>query len=121
MNIDQLKDKYKYEFFPKIREELIKLGTEKPDFVYNTDPDNTSCCYDGPAMDFNENPVGPECSGCIIGQALQRLGWDDLVELDFSGYVYQLIADCPTDITDVQVAQDSGTPWGQAIKLVSGS
>lgn len=118
MDIYELRIRYGNSLFPRIREELINIAHEQPDFVYNPDPDNYGCNYNGPARN-HLNLNGPECSGCIVGQALQRIGWDDPSELEYDGYVEALIPGCPNDITEVQTKQDSGLSWGDAVAGVT--
>jgi hypothetical protein len=107
----------------QVKAEVIKLGQEQPDFVYNpnynleSNPDNLSpfCFYNKGAID------GPECNGCIFGQALQRLGVP-IKRLDgvYDSINYLLsdlgITGDVGDLVKVQAAQDIGTSWGEATK-----
>jgi len=115
------------EFLSALKSEVIKLGTENPDFIYN--PGNLGLCsYNGPAYRTNNtdwlNPikktVGPECKGCIFGQALQNMGWNPEEEL--IGSISTVLRNHEFHYTkldvfqEIQNDQDKGLSWGEAIK-----
>lgn len=94
--------------------EVRRLADEKPDFVYPRPPGG-SCKY----TPDNEQP------GCIFGQALSALGWRfALPEIEghgIAGALQRLNIDTPPRQTrwcaEVQIAQDGGQPWGEAVQL----
>jgi len=109
-------------FFDALKQEVIKLGTENPDFVYNTS--GVGRCYYNRGSD-----TGPGCKGCIFGQALQNMGWDDKYELFIEMNLVRLFTNLISDniitydshFLVVQQLQDEGHSWGEAIKtLLSG-
>lgn len=118
MKLNDVVKKYKNEseFIDSFRYQLVKLGAENPDFVYN--PNQQMCHYNSGA----EN--GPECKGCIIGQALQNMGWNDPDELANKSTVDDLFnslirSDFMSEdsvFNAVQNYQDSGFTWGKAIQ-----
>lgn len=100
--------------------ELRKLMDEQPEFVYTFVDPNTSrpkisgCYYDrGPSDDPDK------CSGCIFGQAFQRLGiprenLDEFSVTNFTGDGTS-ISDFPKGPEywgRVQTLQDAGAKWG---------
>lgn len=119
MKLNDVVNKYKneVEFFDALKNELIKLGTENPDFIYNPNGADT-CHYDC----GTEN--GPECKGCILGQALKNMGWSDQNELTVQLLICELFDQLvkPDLVTEddefmaVQTLQDSGIAWGKAIQ-----
>lgn len=99
------------EFVKAVEQELLKLMEEKGDFVYG---DGKSICS------YNKGPANDpdKCSGCIFGQALQNLGWDDKEELDMDGYIDEvcdnlLDYDVPEYWVEIQKEQDTGSSWGE--------
>lgn len=122
--------------------ELQALAAERPDYVYlqpvlgvlpNGDPD-TRCAYFDPV---DKTP------SCVIGHLLARhgVGADDLVLSEPVEYKGMRYTDLNTDagvrvlahagvieidrlgveiLEDVQVAQDCGIPWGQAVQSALG-
>ena len=105
----------------QVKAEVIKLGQEQPDFIYNPAYDplefSISCFYTEGAKD------GPECNGCIFGQALQNLGVP-LEKLETTQTIEFLLSDLGIAVTTeeshhlrkVQEQQDTGKTWGEAIK-----
>lgn len=108
--------------------EVRKLAAERPDFNYKAQPglepsDMGGCSYVG------RDRYDPEGEGCIIGQALARLGvnHDDLVEREgnlASTAIQRLLGQVVTDVDDfdedrwldaVQGNQDAAHPWGIAV------
>lgn len=110
-----------------IAQEVVRLGKENPDFVYNSPLKSGECVY-----------VSGGEGSCIVGQALINLGVDidilkasdyALVELgdgDMASSVIDKVLDVEDDdsdliyyIDDVQREQDQRTPWGAAIVNLS--
>lgn len=116
----------------ELKAEVIRVAAEKPDYVYALkDPKNsTSCTY--------QRDGEPSC---IVGHALHRLGVspDLLVEFDTTYELGMSVGDLfenfpqilddevedpdewteegPVEfLTRVQIGQDSGIAWGQAVK-----
>lgn len=111
----------------QVLDEVIRLGTEHPDVVYEKSGlDQVGfCSYIGPA-------TGPG-EGCIIGQALQNLGWSikELERIENNerysragaaiGHIAARVFKSPDrNVIDrlgvIQGNQDGGAPWGEAIK-----
>jgi len=101
-------------FIELVETELRRLAKEKPDFIYNPSGKNVGCSYTGAATN------GPECDGCIFGQAFQRLGVDreDLKEctLVISHELRARGFESPKIWLTIQGNQDTGKSWGEAIK-----
>lgn len=122
MTLKEISDYYGSEFLTALYDEIIRLSKESPLFVYFVDKDlglHNPCFYN------RGMPNGPVCDGCLIGQALQRLGWDDKIEMDYYGPVSDLfikyIGNCVvtqslfSKIERAQELQDNGNPWGKCI------
>lgn len=131
------------EFDKQLIDNILRLCDENPDFVYvdrsNLPDDNTQgpwkvyCKYFGPATIRKESKsdgkmieeiVGPNCRGCLIGQALQCMGWtrediDPETEISASdllrSYCDPIIRRI---VSKAQSLQDYGTNWGQIAKTV---
>ena len=125
MKLDEIVKKYPTpdDFTKAVEEQLLLLAKEHPDFKYNTSGYTVTCRYDGPATIGGEI-VGPECKGCIFGQALQNLGWDDKAEMrsgaTIDGLVYWL--DNQQQLMkwrSIQNEQDTGKTWSEAVSLLS--
>jgi hypothetical protein len=114
-------------FLTDLRNKIYVLIEQNPDFVYvyRTEKEG-HCNYNGPATDEQGKNVGPDCSGCLIGQALQSMGWNDPEELNFFGSVFELIRDIGSvnlapsnsilqDIRSTQRKQDRGYPWKMCV------
>lgn len=127
MNLNEIIEKYETtdEFVETLKQEVIKLGTENSNFIYN--PNNAGrCFYNGPAakisVDGNKTIVGPECKGCIFGQALQNMGWTDEHELSDTVSLRAILhnrniySETGTLLSIVQCRQDSGNSWGASIR-----
>jgi hypothetical protein len=110
------------DFFEKLRKEVVRLADENPDFRYNTSDHVVLCSWNGPAIDGNKL-AGPDCKGCIFGQALQNMGWDDEDEMNKTNSIRdlltetELIKSCDESeiilelFSDTQNSQDSGYTW----------
>lgn len=107
----------------KIREEVIRLGTEYPEALYirpNTKPnENQGCYYD--RGDVQNGP--PDKQGCIFGQALQNLDPEFLQSkwavkrIGISELLFTLYGiSCPQSFNTCQGRQDDRNTWGDAIK-----
>ena len=131
MNLKEVVAKFdsELEFVKQLAVEVVKLGDENPDFIYNTSGRISGCHYNGPATLKTGNsstPIqaGPDCSGCIFGQALQNMGWDHDYEMKSTKTISGLIYDFGKTSFDfdylnrVQMRQDEGQSWGEAIILL---
>lgn len=116
MIILELIDKHGKSFVSVVEDELRRLAAEKPDFIYKDKGGQGICRYNGPASRGGV-VFGNPCTGCIFGQALQNLGWDDSSEMNYVGPIYGLIKDTPIPSTwsDVQRSQDRGDTWSKAV------
>ena len=104
---------------PKFEAVLRQLASEKPDFRYvELGAGAADCRYDGPAVGSDGKAIGNPCSGCIFGQAFQREGvthglmttepiW--LITNDLNGFTRDRW-------NELQMSQDTGDTWGEAIK-----
>ena len=97
----------------EVERELRALAEEQPDFVYCLAA--SSCCYN------QGSPEGPDCSGCMFGQAFQRLGvarnHEDLEckdDIESLGYFHHDVRP-PDSWLTVQSRQDSGFTWRDAV------
>lgn len=95
MKLKEVVEKYSSpeEFIKAVNRELIALAEENPDFVYAPEVIPKSdfynrCSYNSGAKIINKKDESvthvkyeTECTGCIFGQALQRMGWDNKSEL----------------------------------------
>jgi hypothetical protein len=102
----------------KVRE----VAAERPTYVYNNEgmSEYTSSCF----YRHGENRDRP---GCIVGQALDRLGYvvPTVMEGSHATSVLHEIFGVPSDseieakvrwVRNVQRAQDAGRSWAQAVK-----
>jgi hypothetical protein len=105
----------------QIKEAVIEIANEKPDYIYPEDLRNSGCRY---AVDGKPS--------CIVGHALAKVGIDiGVIEtLDIDGGIpaHYLSSKLPEFIEDndeegsmaflqeVQSSQDNGSPWGEAVK-----
>lgn len=102
----------------------IEVAEERPDHKYREKADpQTLCSY---LYDAN-NKVGPG-TGCLVGQALRRVGFgfQDLLSVEgatAAGALERLFLPGEVDeadllvhaLTDAQAMQDQGAAWGEAI------
>lgn len=131
MKLNEIIDKYSTpdDFIKAVEEQLLLLAKEQPDFRYNTTGLTVNCRYNAGAVILNFNsdelkPAGPDCKGCIFGQALQNLGWDDARELSTSSTIDFLL---PVSVNphrtlmwrSIQSEQDRGKTWSEAVSLLS--
>jgi hypothetical protein len=116
-SIKDIQEKLGENFVKAVNNELRKLADENPQFVYN--PNGVGRCqYNGPARDVSDAMVGPDCKGCIFGQALQRLGWDDSEEMGVFQPINELIPECPSYWNGIQQDQDRGKTWEGSIQII---
>ena len=124
---------FQREFAQQLIQEVLNLAKKYPNFIYNPTRKGY-CVYNGPAKDIDEKIVGPECKGCIFGQALQNMGWNDLDEMKSPSSIEGLLRihggikymedlnqnpDDPSrkmisELGNVQINQDEGKSWSQA-------
>lgn len=133
MKLGEIAEKHGDKFFEVVEVELRKLAAEQPDFRYKTVNGSGSCRYNGPCRASKRDSagkwadaelLGSDCSGCIFGQALQRLGWDDERELKvvagiidvLTGFVgIEAIENRTLKWSTVQLLQDTGSTWAEAV------
>lgn len=103
----------------QIDNELRKLMTEQPNFQYAKGRPVGCFYYQGPTGDAKR------CTGCIFGQAFQRLGIsqntlkNDCSKENISGFREPWLTDERPDYwVDIQDEQDSGATWGSLIHLL---
>ncbi len=111
-------------FIDEVETRLAKLIAENSDFVYNASGKIGSCSYNGPCKIFDTATLqhisyGPECDGCIFGQILKSMGWDDQSELMTRLSINHLLKDIRDKNTlnrwkRIQSKQDLGASWGEA-------
>jgi len=116
-----------------VEEKLRELATEQSDFIYapksNRSKFKPICSYYGPALYTDIGEIGPDCSGCIFGQAFQRLGVPatDLnsmqaidIYIDYLHETFEIdnVPRCPVSWKLIQENQDEGKSWGEIIKLL---
>lgn len=135
MRLKEIVAKYPTEqdFIKAVEEQLLLLAKEQPSFRYNTSGELATCRYNGPATkryDYNEMvdalivQVGPDCKGCLFGQALQNLGWDDAIELT-SGMTIDIVLGFISDKSrlnlwrQIQGSQDGGKTWSEAVSVLT--
>ena len=130
MKLKEIVAKYPTEqdFIKAVEEQLLLLAKEQPSFRYNTSGELASCRYNGPATKRNDYTeivqVGPDCKGCLFGQALQNLGWDDATELR-SGSTIDRQLEFVSDKSrlnlwrQIQGKQDTGCSWSEAVSVLT--
>ena len=120
--IDHKKFFSKQENIKKLAEKVMEIGKANPDFVYKDFDGPGGCSYHGRCIEFKvagrEPKMGPECSGCIIGQALQALN------VDFKDMDMEIAEYIPEEfdlygLEDCQGYQDTGKSFGEAIKHIT--
>lgn len=112
--------------YKELLDEVVRVGEDDPEFVYENNEDGSICSYLGQST---KNPTG-QC--CIVGQALQNLGVDrrDLLEVEGFGAgsaVTKLLGETIyggistnkelSIIGLIQGFQDAGNSWGRSVKL----
>jgi len=132
MKINEIVNKYTTpdDFIKAVEEQLLLLAKEQPDFRYSTSDEPATCRYNGPAtitdLLGNKSLAGLDCKGCIFGQALQKLGWDDTRELSCASAIDHLIRLEDNESSkrllmwrSIQSEQDRGKTWSEAVSLLS--
>lgn len=129
-----------YKFTAKdVLEEVVRLGRERPDFVYNDQPERKDylegmisvylgCSYTSAVLGSDEG------EGCIVGQALMNLGVpEEALKGVESNVTYLLGKLLPGEsyrysygelvtprivraLGDIQSNQDCGMSWGEAVE-----
>lgn len=117
--IDSFPDRWA--FFAAVEEKLRESAAEQPEFRYMIPQYDAyggripSPCYYASGTGLEGDP---ECDGCIFGQAFQRLGVSREALALASGGINMIVELCPDSWSSVQHSQDTGTPWGEAIKFL---
>lgn len=122
-----------------VLKEVVRLGRERPDFVYNDQPERKAyledkqssslgCSYTSAVLGSDEG------EGCIVGQALMNLGvpeeslegvatnvvavLEDLLPGEPFRYTFGEVAipKIVRALECIQINQDSGLPWGEAVE-----
>jgi len=112
---------------PLLKAEIIRLATKYPDFVYRPPSAATILgVLSGCSNLSGGDERYPDCKGCIVGQAVQNLGFtiDPIYNrtpalglLRSLGLEIQSLHCELSWFTYVQIDQDKGCTWGQAIQL----
>lgn len=107
--------------------EVRKLAEERPDFVYRSQPGSSpDCSYLGAYMPEEGEPYTGE--GCIVGQALTRLGVDETALRTVEGQgargaLVDLGIQCSQVdldwLSEVQSYQDDHRSWRQSVLWAS--
>lgn len=138
MKLSDLVVKHGDKLFEAVEIELRKLAAELPDFVYKSNTNKSGACrYNGPSraqymengklVDSDGELLGPDCAGCIFGQALQRLGWSEHSELNLVADISDLfimlvnhpkLSFVPRGWLHTQKIQDTGGTWAEAIETL---
>lgn len=99
--------------------EVRSLAAESPRFVYMTPDDGA-----GAACKYVQYDDEGNLAGCIVGQALLRLGLPAAEVQEYEGnpastVVYRLASSTDEDLAwldHVQEHQDSKNPWGESVE-----
>lgn len=106
----------------ELKEEVLKLAAEKPDFIYESDDSAYSCRY----LDWDKDKA---YGSCIMGQALMNLGVNPEELSKYEGADISAVVGIlnggeepqyhrdPFDfwLSYVQGRQDAGYTWSEAI------
>ena len=99
----------------KLTKEVLRLAKESPNYVYPSIQDGISV----PSCYYTKGAT-PECKGCIFGVALQNLGVSKERLEEFGQSAIHYLIEANTKLLEVfvtvQVMQDNGEPWGEAVK-----
>jgi hypothetical protein len=130
MKLAELHQKYDSttSFLLALKDEVVKLAKENPTFKYTTEL-YAGCSYNKRATKKG-NFVGPDCKGCIFGQALQNMGWTNDEEMNSSATINVLLPryikgvdfskfDIILEFKEIQFQQDNTASWSEAIKYFS--
>lgn len=115
------------DFLLAVANKVLEIADAQPDFRYvtSTQP-NVTCRYNGSATPAGS---GPKCSGCLLGQALQRLGWNNKKELrcsmqfshmlwstiELKGHARITALRLLNKLSNVQKRQDAGHTWDKCV------
>jgi hypothetical protein len=113
------------DFLLTLKNEVVKLAEGKPKFKYTTE--SYAGCFYNKRATKNGIYTGPDCKGCILGQALQNMGWTDDEEMNSSATINVLLKryiksvdfsefNIVLELQTVQSQQDHTASWGEAIK-----
>ncbi len=128
MKLKEIADKYESHnaFLEAVATKVLELADAQPDFKYSPER-GYRCRYNARAERVAESTktivYGPECNGCILGQAMQLLGWKDEEELQsvgtFNNLVYNKagvpLSELRIELNFVQSQQDDGNTWRTAV------
>ena len=128
MRLEDIAYKYGDTLVEVVDQKIRELCSESPDFQYNPFGQRCGCFYDGPSRltrDGKTVATGPECSGCIFGQAFQRLGWDDKAQMGYGGSIEAMAfgimgTKAPHYWPTIQIEQDEGAKWGKLLEHLPG-
>jgi hypothetical protein len=117
---------------------IREIATEKSDYVYS---EGYGQCY------YHKGP-NEGCTGCIVGRAMQKIGWDWRKSKEYMSYAvggcvngydgfsvhrYDFVRDLHDQklyvgqnfsdkvikiVVKVQKLQDNGSPWGELLELL---
>jgi hypothetical protein len=96
----------------KLTQAVRELAFEYPNATYrSTDPRGACHYYRGVV----EN--GPPEEGCIMGHAARRADLSELVErMQTPEPIHHIMANCGGWLRCVQLGQDKGRTWGEAVR-----
>lgn len=108
-----------------LKEEVLKLAAEKPDFIYESDPNAVEACA---YLVWDKDEAR---GSCIMGQALMNLGVDPLELSKYEGADISAVVSAlnggeephyhrdPFDfwLSYVQGRQDAGYTWSKAVEF----
>lgn len=108
------------DFILNLLEEIVDLGKNYPDYRYPCENGELTCRYNGPPAGVD----AVDCDGCIIGVALQRLGWDDEREMRSAKTIRTLLQKAgmqyvPEILSVIQLEHDHGYTWSQVAGMAS--
>ncbi|AWN04365.1 hypothetical protein PBI_GRAYSON_21 [Rhodococcus phage Grayson] len=110
-----------------LKEEVLRLAAEKPDFIYESDPNaEESCAY----LAWDDDKA---YGSCIMGQALMNLGVDPVELSKYEGSDISAVVSALNDnepphyhrdpfdfwLSYVQGRQDAGYTWSKAVEFAN--
>lgn len=112
-----------------IEKKVRQLAEANPEFVY-TDQTTGNTKFDAKCGYVGKEFRSTEGAGCIVGQAMQKLGVSEKILLEFE-YTVDSVNDAGVEgllnwlningsakwLSDVQGHQDSSEPWARAVHL----
>ena len=120
--IDNTKFFSKQENVKKLAEKVLEIGKANPDFVYKDFDEPGRCSYNNRCVEispeYKKRKQGPDCPGCLLGQALQSLG----VSVTSMNAQIEKYIPANFDLYGLDVcqnAQDTGKSFGEAIKHIT--